>query len=76
MEMNRRQFIKSSAITAGTVLLSSKGVDAMSQPLNNDELTNKMPKEHPSLNLTNKVYINVEEDWVDEDAVAHRGMDD
>lgn len=44
MVMNRRQFIKSSAIAAGTVLLSSKGVDAMSRPLNKDQLTNKMPQ--------------------------------
>lgn len=44
MKIDRRQFIKSSAITTGTVLLSSKGVHAMSRPLNNNELTNKMPK--------------------------------
>lgn len=44
MEMNRRQFIKSSAIAAGTVSLSSKEIEAMSRPFNNDQLMNKMPK--------------------------------
>ena len=42
--MNRRQFIKSSAIAAGAVLLSSKEVEAMSRPPNNERLTNKIPK--------------------------------
>jgi len=42
--MNRRQFIKSSAIGAGTVLLSSKKIEAMSRSPNNEQLTNKMPK--------------------------------
>ena len=44
MKIDRRQFIKSSAIAAGTALLSSKVVDAMSRPFKNDQLTNEMPK--------------------------------
>ena len=42
--MNRRQFIKSSAIAAGTAILSSCRVDSVSQRPNNDEPTNKMPQ--------------------------------
>jgi len=42
--MDRRQFIKSSAMAASAALLSPKEIEAMSRPTNNDRLMNKMPK--------------------------------
>ena len=44
MEIDRRQFIRNSAMAAGAALLSSKGANAMSRSANKNELTNKIPQ--------------------------------